>query len=122
MSHIYKPILVPDLENKFIIDIKSSNYYSIAICSENHPEYMLIITNWSRLYSLPRDILNLITLFIQTTQVFARSTFPGTGHLEDDEIVNKIGWNMLNSFKDKNIINVAVSDHHSMFLEDNGVL
>ena len=47
--YIYEPILVLDLENKLLIDIKSSYCYSIAICSDNDSKFVLIITNWSRL-------------------------------------------------------------------------
>ena len=58
---------------------------------------------------------------MQTTQVFATTSECGTGHL-DYEIVYDTGWNMVNSFKDNNIIKCAVGTHHSMYLEDNGVL
>ena len=121
-DNIYELMLVSDLENKFVIDIKSSNDYSIAICSDNNPKFMIIITNWARLYSLPQDIINLIILFMKITNVFATTTESGTGHLEGDEIVNKTGWNMVNSLKDKNIIKCAVGFRHSMFLEENGIL
>ena len=119
---IYEPVLVRDLENKHIIDIKSSYQYSIAICSNNNPKFIIIITNWSRLYSLPQDIINLIISFMKTTNVFATTTNGGTGHLKDAKIINKTGWNTVESFKDKNIIKCAVGGYHSMFLEDNGVL
>ena len=121
-NDIYEPILIPDLENKFVIDIKSSQIYSIAICSDNHPRFMLIITNWTRLCSLSQDVMNLIISFMQTTKLFATTKQGGTGHLEYDEIVNKTGWNMVNSFADKNIIKCALGAYHSMFLEDNGAL
>ena len=119
---IYEPIIVPDLENKQIIDIKSANYYSIAICYDKNPKYMTIITNWSRLYLLPQDIIKLIILFIKTTKVFATTTQPGSGHLKDEQMVNNTGWNMVNSFKGKNIIKCGVGNGFSMFLEDNGVI
>ena len=119
---IYEPVLVRDLENKYIIDIKSSYNYSIAICSDNNPKFILIITNWSRLYSLPQDIINLLISFMKTTKVFTATTYAGTGHLEDDEIVNKTGWNIVDSLKDKNFVKCAVGVDHSMLLEDNGVL
>ena len=122
IGDFYKPVLVSDLENKYIIDIKSSWDYSIAICSDNHPKFILIITNWSRLYSLSQDIINLIISFMQAIEVFATTTEPGTGHLKNDETINKKGWNMVDSFKDKNIVKCDVGAYHSMFLEDNGVL
>ena len=121
-NHIYEPILVSDLKNKLIIDIKSCHFYSIAICLNNDPKFILIITNWSRLYSLPQDIKNLIISFMKATEVFATRAEAGTGHLRNAEIVNKNGWNMVNSFKDKNIVKCAVGSAHSMFLEENGVL
>ena len=49
---------------------------------------------------------------MKSTKVFATTTNIGTGHLEDDEIVNKAGWNIVNSFKDKNIIKCAVGKYH----------
>ena len=121
-KHIYEPILVSDLENKFIVDIKSSMFYSIAIFLDNNPKFMIIITNLARLYSLSQDIINLIISFTKMYIVFATTTRPGTGHLKDDKIVNKAGWNMVNSLIDKNIIKCDVCEFHSMFLEDNGVL
>ena len=39
--------------------------------------------------------------FIKTTEVFETITFGGIGHLEE-------GWNMADSFKDKNIINIIL--------------
>ena len=43
-------------------------------------------------------------MYLQTT------TRGGTGHLENDEIVNKTGWNMVNSFKDNNIIKCDIGN------------
>ena len=122
---IYEPTLIPELKDKFIIDIKSSCYYSIAMCSHNDPTFITIITNWARLHSLPQDIINLIVLFMNATKVYATSNWlGGTGHLRNYKIGNKTYrcWNIVDSFKDKNIIKCAVGRYHSMFLEDNGVL
>ena len=45
---------------------------------------------------------------MKTTNVFTTALAVGTEHLENDGIVNKDGWNMVNSFKDQNIIKCAV--------------
>ena len=119
---ILQPILVPDLQNEFVIDIQSTINYSIAICSHDDPKFIKIIVNWARFYLLPQDLINLVILFLKATKVFATTTLSGTGHLEDDEIINEKGWNVVDSFRDKNIIKCAVGTHHSMFLQDNGVL
>ena len=119
-SPVVEPTLVPDLKN--IIDIQSSIAYNIAICTDNHTNFIVIITNWARIHSLPQEIINLIIKFMKTTHVFATTTNFGTGHLKDAETVKKKGWNIVDSFEDKNIIKCSVGFIHSMFLEDNGVL
>ena len=55
---------------------------------------------------------------MKSTNVFTATTNGGTVHLEDNEMINEEGWNMVNSVKDKNIIKCDVDTHHSMFLEE----
>ena len=116
---VSKPKFIIELKN--IIDIKSSDPYSIAICSDNNPNFMKVITNWSRLYNLPQDIIKMIVSFCKSTKVYATSREAGTGHLPA-ESEQKYGWNEVAAFSDINIIKIAVGRYHSMFLQENGDL
>ncbi len=117
---IYTPQLIDNLAN--IIDIKSCELYSIAICSDNNPNFMVIIANLSRLHSLPQDIMSMVVLYCKSSKVYATTKEGGTGHLQDIELKDEYGWNEVDAFKDVNIIKIAVGQYHSLFLEESGVL
>ncbi len=66
-SSIYEPILIPDLQTKHVIDIKSGNSYNIALCSSNKfPDLVwTVLKVWSNATHslLPKNIIELIILF-----------------------------------------------------------
>ena len=50
------------------------------------------------IHLLPQDIMNMIISFMKTTNVFATTMQSGTGHSDNDEIINQEYWNMVASF------------------------
>ena len=117
-----EPIHIPIL--KYVIDIKSAGAYSTALCTTNNQEILLIIRSWSREYDIPEDVTNILFLFININKVYSTLTsrYSGGGHDKDAEFEHEYGWNEIEIFKNKHIIQIALGFAHSLFLEENGTV
>ena len=116
------PQLVTALKN--VIDAQSSSFYSIALCSSNNEQILTILTNWGRIYTIPNDIMKLLILYTKTTTIYSTTNIAGSGHEEDQIFDNEYGWNEVKIFKQENvnIIKIAISKEHSLFLDDSGLV
>ena len=124
-NNVYIPRLIKELEGKNVIDIQSSINCSIALCTSNNQQCIQISINWCRIYKVPQDIINILISFLKSTQVLAttgKQVSYGSGHAQDAKFANKYGWNDVKIFKNKTIIQIAAGEHHTLFLEENGVV
>ena len=65
----HQPVLISTLKN--VIEIRSSDYYSLALCSSDNTKLTSIITHWCRLYSIPDDIISLLIMFSKYSKVYS---------------------------------------------------
>ena len=72
------------------------------------------------LYSVPIDIVNLVSLFCKSSAVYLTTNCIGSGHANHAILPNKYGWNEIQALKNKNIIQIAINDTFSLFLSDDG--
>ena len=124
-NDVYIPRVITDLEGENVIDIQTSTNYSIALCSSNNQQCIQISMNWCRIYKAPQDVTNILILFLKSTQVLAttgKQILYGSGHAQDAKFTHKYGWNEVEIFKNKTIIQIAAGEHHTLFLEENGVV
>eukprot|EP01084_Bolivina_argentea_P091592 164865_1 len=122
-SSIYEPILIPDLQTKHVIDIKSGNSYNIALCSSNKFPSLVwtVIKVWCNTSHslLPKNIIELIILFWKLPNtVYSTTGTAGSGFTEGSTHLK--GWNELKC--DWNVIKIAIGRDISMFLESDGVV
>ena len=65
----YSPsVLLSKLTN--VIDIQSTERFSIALCAITHPQHSLIAKYYCRIYSLPTDLHKLLISFSNTTAMY----------------------------------------------------
>ena len=115
-----KPELISSLTN--VIDIQSTEYYSLAICASDNHTTNIILSYWSRIHNLHNDIITLLYLFCKIHRVYSTGLEDncGNGHTKQESIKSKYGWNEIETLNDKDIIQVSVGNNHSLFLESNG--
>ena len=72
---------------------------SLALCSTDNEQLILIITNWCRYYHVAEDIMQLLMLFCKYTSVYSTKNglgFLGSRQSENPlELVKECGWNMI---------------------------
>ncbi len=120
----FEPQLIPFLSSQNVLDIKSSEYCSIALCTTNNSELAMIIRRWSRIYNLPTDVAQVIVCFVKCTSVYStgENEEEGNGHPHGDGDEYQNDWREIEALNGKDIISIAVGDDYSFFLESNGVL
>ena len=79
--------------------------------------------HYSRLHKLHDDIINMILVFAKSTTVYTTTEkeLSGTGHPNNTHYADADhGWKEVALFKEKNIniMKIAVSLLHTLFLED----
>ena len=121
-----QPILVKELEN--VIDIQSSQLFSIALCRGNDKQIRQILTYWTQIQCkyfkyYPSDIMGLIAIFYGiNNKIYSIGNCchgaNGQGIISSFKYI-KI-WTRIHKFDDKNIVKIAVGSHYSIFLEDTG--
>ena len=122
----YEPVHIKELEN--VIHVQSSDDCLLALCSPIPLYTTVIMTNWSRVYSIPSDIIDLLIKFLKlyrTNVVFSTTKRPQSGHLIDQKFnKNNNGWNEIQSFTEQNvnIIKIQTGLEHSLFLDDTGIV
>ena len=103
-----------------VTDAQATSKCMVVLCGKNDNILSMIITNWSRLYSIPDDIIKLLLLFTRATAVFSSGNKLRSGHPMDDVLPNENGWNEIKFFKDKHITKVKSGEHHMLFLDETG--
>jgi len=114
----FEPVLI---ELNDIIDIKSSPYFSIALCASDDETLSLIINHWSRLYTVPDDVTSLIITFSKFSKVFS-TVYDGHGHGDDFAAHSDYGWKEIEALNNKNIIKISVGYKHTLYLTSYGAV
>ena len=117
------PTLIPNLSN--VIDIQPAGSYSIALCSNQSSNTMIIIKFWCRNNHIdaPEDIMNIIIAFYTINAVYSTGQAFNFGHGHyDKETAAVETWTEIDGLKDKHIIKIRVGTGHSLFLEANGTV
>ena len=117
-----------NLEIQNVIDVKSSRYFSIALCKGSDEKIRLILDFWTRQKQyLPSDIKGLIGIFHGiSNKVYSMgnclygSNGQGINTNPSDSLQFVSKWTEINKFHDKNITKISIGSYHSLFLEDNG--
>ena len=120
----HQPILISSLKDA--IDIRSSAYYSIALCSSDNTTLTTIINHWCRLYSISDDITSLLIMFSKYSKVYSTVYNGRHGHGDkykpQQDHLKYFGWREIEALSDKNIIKITAGYRHSLFLGADSVL
>ena len=86
ISRHRKPQYIPGLSN--VIEAQSSLSCCFVLCSTDNinKDTLCIIYNWTRLHSIPNDIINILFLFCKQTTIYSTTKTAESGH-ESDEIL-----------------------------------
>ena len=108
-----KPMLVQDLCNRNISDIKLGVCWSLALNAHNSDMINLIIFKWVKECEpdgyIPNDIIATIIKFYSVSSVLTTKA-------------NRCRWKEIEYFGNKNIIEIAVGKDFAMLLGSDGVL
>ena len=119
----HQPILISTLKD--VIELRTSAYWSLALCSSNNVKLTTIINYWCRLYSIPDDITSLLLMYSKCSKVYSTIFNRRHGHgefkPEQAEFLH-FGWREIETLSDKNIIKIAAGYEHSLFLGADGVV
>eukprot|EP01084_Bolivina_argentea_P132169 233232_1 len=115
---ILTPTLINNLKN--VIDVKSTDRYTIALCSKNSDKALIIIKHWSRNIKLPNDIINVMMTFCSENTVYTTNQNDSKSKWRDKWYNDE--WKEINELTDKNIIKISCGIQHSLFLTLHGDL
>ena len=102
------------------IDARATKNCCIALCSSNNSILCMIIQNWSRLHTVPDDIITILMTYSKSTTIYSSTNESGSGHPKNAELKNENGWNEVEFFKDKYIVKMETGDDHTIFLDSAG--
>ena len=116
------PQLISALNN--VVDIKSTEYCSLALCESDHDDETakIVISYWMRLYNFPNDIGSLIMIFSKKISVLS-TDFSGHGENGHGEPVcseYEYRWKEIAALKDVEIVELSAGDNHTLFLDITG--
>ena len=115
------PVLIKALTNQNIIDIRPSDAFSIALCSNSHTKPLLIVANWSRdvMIYIPDEISKLIYNYYTANKVLFTGVFPEAGGKDYFKT-----WSENDKLKNKNvnIEKIRVGKRHCLCLDSDGVV
>ena len=103
-----------------VIHATATKSCCIALCWSNDNILCMIIQNWSRLHSVPNDVISIIIMLCKSTSVYSTTNKPGSGHKKDVVLKQVNSWNEVEFFGDKHIIKIATGDDHVLFLDATG--
>ena len=105
-----------------VINAQATDRCMVVLCGKNSDILYMIITNWSRSYSIPDDITKILLVFCKATTIYSTTNLPGSGHPNDYGSRNKYGWNEVKFFSDKYIVKIKSGEDHMLFLDETGVV
>ena len=100
----YEPVMIQQLQN--VLDVQSGWNFCVAICGLEDSNLKMITSNWCRNSDIttPEVILDLLLEFARWNTVYSTTNERGSGHQKDSKLENECGWNEVEVFKDKQII------------------
>ena len=124
LNNQHQPVLISSLND--VIEIRSSIFYSIALCLSDNTKLITIIIHWSRLYLIPDDIISLLIMYCKYSKVYStvynRSHGHGDKYKPEKDHLLYFGWREIETLSDKNIIKIIAGQIHSLFLGADGVV
>lgn len=117
-----EPVFTDQLKN--VVDLQPAKRFTIAMCvSVSSEDIETIITVWSRTHTqnleVPKVVVKQIVMYVQESVIYSTTNYPGSG-LADS--MDHCGWTRIEHFDAIQIVQIAVGDGHSLFLEDTGNL
>eukprot|EP01084_Bolivina_argentea_P108312 193562_1 len=105
----------------YVMNVQMTYNFSLVICKLRNDMFINILYYWIKIKAdeIPNDIITTIKMFYSED----KTTVYSTG-LSPYCIGNKpdLEWKKIDEFKEKDIIEIASGESHSLFLENNGTI
>ena len=108
------------LEN--VVDANATLDCCLALCTPDYDILCMIITHWTRTYSISDDTASVITLFSKSNTVYSTTYHFGSRYPMTYKLPFANGWSEIKYFKENNIsiTKITCGRYHSLLLDDRG--
>ena len=117
---IYSPVLIPELRDCHVIQAANPGDYCFALIGPDNATVAMILSYYSRRYSISADVIDLMILFIEPTKLVSTNSNHWEDGVRQDDSNEMQLWNEVSIFKNRSITKIACGLELTLFLEENG--